>query len=168
MSWGDYYQRRDAIDRVLAHVGHDAHLPDVVPDMFDGREELALALQYRWSQALNGRIAVALVDTEHQPDSDHLESVASAWRATARLHPELRALLDDYAPEAGATFREAQRAEQRMLALAAGLADAHEPRDEITRIGAAFLALIRETREGPTSTRTCVVDQLFRRLVASS
>ena len=168
MSWGDYYQRRDAIDRVLAHAGRNAHLPDVVPDMFDGREELALALQYRWSQALNGRIAVALVDTEHQPDSDHLESVASAWRATARLHPELRALLDDYTPESGATFREAQRAEQRMLALAAGLADAHEPRDEITRVGAAFLALIRETREGPTSTRTCVVDQLFRRLVASS
>jgi hypothetical protein len=123
MSWGDYYRRRDAIDEVLAA---GTHLPDVVPDAFDNREELALALQYKWSLQLTGRIAVALADARHV---DRMQAVAAAWRTTARHNPALRALLDDYTGDAGPDFRETQRVEQRMLAQAAGLADAGETSD---------------------------------------
>jgi hypothetical protein len=164
MSWGDYYQRRDAMDQVLAH----GRVPDMVPEAFDSREELALALQYRWSQHLTGQVAVALADAEHAPDVDHVEAVASAWRTTARRNPALRTLLDDYAADAGPDFGEAQRVEQRMLAQAAGLADANETAAETTRIGAAFQALIKGTPDRLTRTRTNPVEQLFRRLVASS
>lgn len=170
MSWEDFYRRRDAIGLVLAHAkrrkGTDLSF-DAVREVFADRGELAAALQYKWSQQLTGRIAVALVDPDQ--DLDHVEAVASAWRATARRHPELRALLDGYAAEADDVFHAVQRAEQRMLALAAGLAEQGEPADETARIGAAFLALIRSApQQPPTRRRANAIEQLFRRLVASA
>jgi hypothetical protein len=171
MSWADFYRRRDAIDQVLAYAGRhdDAALPfdelTQVPAIFGSRAELALALQYKWSQALTGRVTVALADAERAPEVDHVQAVADAWRATARANPQLRRLLDEHEPDSD--FREALRAEQRMLAYAAGLADLAEPADEATRIGAAFLALVRGTPDRVTR-RTNPVEQLFRRLVASS
>lgn len=173
MSWGDYYRRRDAIDLVLTRARHHraAGRPfdelDTVPDAFADREELALALQYKWSQLLTGRVAVALADAGQAADVDHVDAVATAWRTTARTNPELRALLDGYVADAGPTFLETQRYEQRMVALAAGLADGTEPTDETTRIGAAFLGLVRGRPEHATRTGSSCVEQLFRRLVAS-
>jgi len=169
MSWTDFYRRRDAIDAVLAHAEQHpgAGLPfDELPAGFADRESLALALQYKWSQVLTGHIGAALSETDRKPDVDHVEAVAAAWRLAARQHRALRGLLDQYMTEAGPEFRRTLRAEQRMVAFAAGLAEHGEPADETARIGAAFLALIRGPRQ-PVSRRTSV-EQLFRRLVASS
>jgi hypothetical protein len=123
-------------------------------------------LQYKWSQALTGRVTVALSDAERALDVDHVEAVATAWRTTAAKNPELRALLDDYLPVAGPAFRAAVRAEQRMIAYAAGLAETGEPAEETARIGAAFIALVRGTPRTPIR-RGNPVEQLLRRLVAS-
>jgi hypothetical protein len=149
MSWEDFYRRRDAIALVLAHARHHkgTGLPfddiEAVRSTFADREELALALQYKWSQLLMGRIAVALADAGRTEDVDHVEAIATAWRTTASSHPELRDLLDAYLPDGGEVFQTCLRAEQRMVALAAGLAEPGEPADAAARIGAAFLALIR-------------------------
>jgi hypothetical protein len=172
MSWDDFYRRRDAINLVLARAGRAPQgLPfeglAEVEAVFADREELALALQYKWSQALMGRIAVALTDVARTPELDHVEAVAGAWRATAKHEPVLRALLDGYAAEAGDRFRAALLAEQRMLAFAAGLAEAGEPANETARIGAAFLALVRNAPSRPARPRN-PIEQLLRRLVASS
>lgn len=147
MSWGDYYQRRDAIDLVLTRArATGLPLDEIdVPPVFASRDELALALQYKWSQLLTGHVTVALTDAEHTPDIDQVEAVATAWRTTAGQHPGLRALLDSHVAGPDSTFHETQRNEQRMLALAAGLADVSDPADETTRIGAAFLGLVRGT-----------------------
>jgi hypothetical protein len=166
MSWTDFYRRRDAIDLVLARAQRNQAFDDIASDVFGGSDELALALQYKWSQQVHGRVAVALAEAEHAPDVDHVAAVATAWRTTARRHPELRRILDEHVP-AGDEFAAAVRAEQRMLALAAGLADAGEPPAATARIGAAFQALIRTTPDQP-DRRTNPVEQLFRRLVASS
>lgn len=175
MSWADYYERRDAIDLVLAHAERHpgTGLPfdglDAVRAVFADREELALALQYKWSQVLMGRLGVALAQAEQTPDVDHVEAVAAAWRTAARKQPALRDLLDTHAADAaaGQAFHEAQRAEQRMIAYAAGLAEVGEPAEESARIGAAFLALVRGTPARPTRRRT-PIEQLLRRLVASA
>ena len=173
MGWQDFYQRRDAIDMVLAHAGRHpgAGLPlNELPEVqavFADRESLALALQYKWSQALMGRIAVALTDADQTEDIDQVVAVATAWRLAARQQPALRDLLDTHTSDAGDEFRGAVRAEQRMLAFAAGLAEPSEPADETARIGAAFQALIRAPRQ-PIARSTNPVEQLFRRLVASS
>jgi hypothetical protein len=167
MGWTSYYQRRDAIDQVLTHAGQHpgAGLPVAVPAVFADRESLALALQYKWSQVLMGHIAAALVDADH--DIDQVEAVATAWRTAARQQPALRDLLDGYTAEAGEEFHRALRAEQRMVAFAAGLAEPGEPATETARIGAAFLGLVRGTPRQPINRRTNPVEQLFRRLVAS-
>jgi hypothetical protein len=163
MSWTDFYRRRDAIELVLAEArkNQGAGLPfdelPAVTEIFTDRAELALALQYKWSQILLGRIAAAQLEAGQNPRIDNVEVVAIAWRTATTLHPELRTLLDEHAAEAGEVFRAEQRAEQRMLALAAGLAEAGEPTGQITRIGAAFLALIRSGAPRPA-----------RRLAASS
>jgi hypothetical protein len=167
MSWANYYQRRDAIDRVLAQ-GADLPMHDeAVRAVFADRESLALALQYKWSQILMGHIAAALVDADRTPDIDQVEAVAAAWRTAARRQPALRALLDGHAADAGEEFRSALRAEQRMLAFAAGLAEPTEPANETARIGAAFLALVQSTPRQPVNRHANSVEQLFRRLVAS-
>jgi hypothetical protein len=171
MSWDDFYRRRDAIDLVLAHARRHpgAGLPfeelDAVRAVFADRHDLALALRYKWSQLLTGRVAVALADAERGQDVDHVEAVATAWRTTAAQHPELRELLDSHDPDD--RFRAALHAEQRMIAHATGLAETGEPAHETARIGAAFLALIRTPRQ-PVGRRANPIEQLLRRLVASS
>jgi hypothetical protein len=169
MGWADHYRRRDAIELVLATDGDRLPYADLesVRAAFPSREDLALALRYRWTQALTGRLDVALTEAERSADVDHVGAVAAAWRATARQQPALRRLLDGYTPEAGERFRRSVRAEQRMVALAAGLAGPDEPGDEAARVGAAFLALVREGSARPTRGGR-PIEQLFRRLVASS
>lgn len=169
MSWADYYRRRDAIELVLATAGDRLPYADLpaVRTAFPSREDLALALQYRWTHALAGRLDVALVDAERFADVDQVGAVARAWRTTAARNPALRRLLDSYRTEAGPRFHEAVRAEQRTVALAAGLAGHDEPADEAARVGAAFLALVRES-ETRAARGGRPIEQLFRRLVASS
>jgi hypothetical protein len=174
MSWDRFYRRRDAINTVLAAANRnpEAGLPfDELPEVtevFDSREELALALQYKWSQLLGGRINLALSDAEQGTEVDHVDAVSAAWRATAAGYPALRRVLDNYAGEGSAKFEAALRAEQCMLALAAGLADSGESTREINRIGGAFLRLIRNTPEQAVPHRRSPVEQLLRKLAATA
>ncbi|HWE90420.1 MAG TPA: hypothetical protein VG317_13240 [Pseudonocardiaceae bacterium] len=174
MSWDRFYRRRDAINTVLAAAKRNPEaglpfeeLPEVT-EVFDSREELALALQYKWSQLLSGRINLALSDAEQGAEVDHVEAVSAAWRATAIGHPALRRVLDDYAIEGGPKFQAGLRGEQCMLALAAGLANSAESTQEINRIGEAFLRLIRSTPEQAVPRRRSPVEQLLRKLAATS
>jgi hypothetical protein len=173
MGWDRFYRRRDAINAVLdsaaKHPGASlpfSELPEVT-EVFDSREELALALQYKWSQRLSGQINLAMSDAE-QSDIDHVDAVSAAWRATATGNPVLRRLLDEYAHEGGPRFQAALRAERCTLALAAGLADPTESTGEISRIGDAFLRLIRNAPPQAVRQRRSPVGQLLRRLVATS
>jgi hypothetical protein len=169
MSWTEFYQRRDTIDLVLTQARRDpgaglpfAELPEV-RSQFGSREELALALQYKWSQLLLGRLGVALLDA----DVDSLEAVTSAWRRAAADAPVLRELLDGYATDAGSEFRAALAAEQRMIAYASGLAEFGEPAADVARIGSAFLALIRDTPNHEHRRRN-PIESLIRKVVTSS
>ena len=160
MSWTDFYQRRDTIDLVLAHAerhpGTGLPFADLAQarQNFDSREDLALALQYKWSQLLLGRLGVVLLDAERDAEVDNLEAVAAAWRHTMTEAPVLRAVLDAYAQDAGPKFLAALAHEQRMVAYAAGLAEFGEPADETARVGSAFLALIRDTPQPTRRRRT--------------
>ncbi|HEX3779781.1 MAG TPA: hypothetical protein VHX38_08925 [Pseudonocardiaceae bacterium] len=173
MSWTDFYQRRDAINLVLDQASRNPSTGLSFTDLpmaraqFDSEEQLALALQYKWSQLLLGRIGVALVEAEHDEDADNLEAVAAAWRRAATEAPVLRELLDGYVEDAGPEFQAALAAEQRMVAYAAGLAEPGEAAEQTARVGSAFLALIRGRSARPTR-RGNPIEQLLRRLVASA
>lgn len=166
MSWNDFYRRRDVIDATLrlARRDPDGTLPfDKVPhaaEVFSGPDELLQALQYKWTQLLTGRIGLALSAAEHSPSVDRVEAVASAWQQTAAEHEVLRRVLDAHATTtlSGATARE-----QRMLALAAGLAEMTEPAEVIERIGSAFAVLLRGNTT-PTVDRKAAKHGLARLL----
>ncbi|UVS77814.1 hypothetical protein [Actinokineospora sp. UTMC 2448] len=171
MSWTDYYRRRDALDAVLELARHDPEGPLPFPEQaaaeFADRGELLLALHYRWSVRLTGRVGLAQAEAEKDATIDPVEAVAQAWRATAAEHPVLRRVLDANTDTHGGVLRPAIEGEQRMLAIASGLAEHTEPAEEIARVGAAYLALIRSTpsRERHRGNR---VEQFLRRLVASA
>lgn len=171
MSWTDFYRRRDALDAVLELARHNPEGPLPFPMQaaaeFADQGEALLALHYRWSVRLTGRIGLAQAEAERDPAIDPVEAVAQAWRTTAAEFPVLRRVLDANADNYGGVLKPAIESEQRMLALAAGLADIGEPSAEITRVGAAYLALIR-TAPSRDRARGNRVEQFLRRLVASA
>lgn len=153
MGWQEFYRRRDALDAAIAQ--GELRTGDVFPD----EESLLLALHHRWSQRLAARVELA-----HLESDDPVDAVGAAWRRTAEDNAELRALLDEHAEHPA--LRPLVAAEHRMLARAAGLAEAGDSEAEVTAIGAAFVALqksapARQSRRGP-------VERLLRRLVASA
>ncbi|HVK24794.1 MAG TPA: hypothetical protein VM677_25840 [Actinokineospora sp.] len=174
MSWNDYYRRRDAMDAVVAHAARTpegalpyAEVPGV-DAVFSSHEELLLALHYRWTLKLTGRVGMAQAEAERDASIDLVDAVSQAWRTTAAEHPALRRLVDDAARTYPDLLRPALDSEQRMLALAAGLAEPHEDKTEITRVGAAFVALVRSAPARAAGKRRNPVEQLLRKLVASA
>ncbi|CAM00950.1 hypothetical protein A8924_2035 [Saccharopolyspora erythraea NRRL 2338] len=169
MSWHDFYRRQSAIQAVLDHA--TAHPSDelaleAVPqasEVFATTGELLRALHYKWTQLLTGRIGIALADADADPRVDRVQAVTTAWRRTAAGNPDLRAVLDRHA--GAPALRPALEREQRMLALASGLAEHSEPDEEISRVGAAFLSLMRGTPKH-TERSTCALR--LRKLIPSS
>lgn len=173
MSWSDYYRRRDTLDAVLEHASRNpaGTLPYAevreATEIFSGPADLLLALHYKWIMALTGRLGVALVEAGRNPDLDQVDAVADAWRATAAEHATLRRLLDANVDDHAEAMRPAIEGEQRLLALAAGLAEPHETTAEITSVGATLLALVRTAPERQARRRN-PVELLLRRLVPSA
>jgi hypothetical protein len=174
MGWNDFYQRREAIELVLRQAARNPEselafeeIPAVVREFAD-REELLLAMQHKWMQMLTGKVAVALDEAEHDPRIDGVEALARSWRDLAAEQPVLRRVLDVHTAEAGDALHAAVGREHRMVALAAGLADPFEPVDEVTRIGSAFVSLIRGTSQETVSRRRNPVERLISRLIPSA
>lgn len=149
MTWNDFHQRKHAIAAVLEHAGThpEDELPfDVVPQarkIFGDADRLLCALQHTWTQALTGRIGMALVEADEDPHGDHVEAVRRAWNRTAEANPVLRRILDARARPLSDELERAFDREYRLLALSCGLADDSEPTAEIARAGAALLQLLR-------------------------
>ncbi|MGH3520204.1 MAG: hypothetical protein ACRDQ7_23040 [Haloechinothrix sp.] len=179
MSWNDYYARRDALDAVLRHAERDPSGPlpfaeiDRAAELFGNEERLLLALYYRWTQRLSGYLRAEVAgpeDSDVAPgadEPDYADRVADAWRTTAAENPALRAVLDASIERYPAALIPALEREQRMLAVTAGLAEPYEPGAEVTRIGAAFLALVRH-RDAKPARRSSPVGQLLRLLAPSA
>ncbi|GAA3054294.1 hypothetical protein [Actinokineospora globicatena] len=167
MSWSDYHRRRAALDAVLAHLRSDPGAPvpfhGEVAELFDSPAQVLLALHYRWTLKLTGRIGLAQAEADRDPDVDLVDAVTAAWLDTAAEHGPLRAVIDAHAAADPEVLRPGLESEQRMLALAAGLVGPDEPRAEITRVGAAFTALLRTTPRPHRKAR-----HLFGRFAASA
>lgn len=168
MSWTDFHRRREVADAVLRRAARDPRGPlpfAEVPgarELFGTEEQLVLALQYRWSQVLGGHLRT---EFESEPE-DHVDAVTRAWHEATRRNRTLRAVLDA-AAERHPALRRVQEAEQRMLAVAAGLAEPGEPVEELTKVGAAFTALLRHGPELPAPRRN-PLGQLLRMLAPTA
>lgn len=151
MGWHEFYRRRDALDAVV----EQGEL--LLSDIFPTQGELLRALHERWLRRLSARIELAELTTE-----DPVDAVGDAWRATAAENARIRALLDEHADDEA--VRPLVEAEHRMVARAAGLAEAGDSPGEVASIGAAFVAL---QRTAPDRRRN-PVERLLRRLVPSA
>ncbi|MFF5992521.1 hypothetical protein [Prauserella flavalba] len=179
MSWNDFYRRRDIIDAVLKQAARNprAGLPFAeisgAREAFGSEEKLLLALQYKWTQVLTGTLRAEVAGPEDAYDvpggePDHVDAVSRAWRTAARENATLRAVLDASVDRYPA-LRRAYEAELRMLAVTAALAEPHEPRDEVTRVGEAFVSLLRARAGHLTAGRRAnPVGQLLRRLAPTA
>ncbi|AIJ25242.1 hypothetical protein [Amycolatopsis methanolica] len=165
MSWNDFYRRRDILDAVLTAAARDPRSPlpfDEIPgaaEAFGTRENLMLALHYRWTQLLSGHLRA-----EVEGDNDHVDAVKRAWTAAVRRNRALYEVVAAHRDEYPA-LKAAHRAEQAMLAIAAGLAEPDEPVDEVAKVGAAFEALLSE---GPGLRPARPFGRLLRMLAPSA
>ncbi|WP_406692241.1 hypothetical protein REH65_10170 [Saccharopolyspora sp. ID03-671] len=142
MSWNDFYQRQQALAEVLDSARRDLSAAfETVPGPFRDIDELLAALHRKWMLQLTGRVEVALTDTDAAPHGDRVEAVTAAWRRTAQDNPGLRAALDLHA--GNPALQDVTAREHRMLAIAAGLAEEHEPPQDAARVGRAFVQLLR-------------------------
>lgn len=165
MSWNDFYRRRDILDAVLTAAARDPQGPlpfEEIPgaeEAFGTRENVMLALHYRWTQLLSGHLR-AHVDGK----DDHVDAVKRAWTAAVRRNRALYEVVAAHRDEYPA-LKTAHRAEQAMLAVAGGLAEPDEPVEEVAKIGAAFEALLSE---GPGLRPARPFNRLLRMLAPSA
>ena len=158
MGWSDFHRRRATMERALTAARHTEgnRIPfDRIAgarEDFGTEEGLLLALQHRWWQILTGHLRAEVAgpedaDTVPGDDSteceDHVDAVSRAWRAAVRRHPALHAVVSANV-ERFPSLRRAHDAELRMLALVSGLAEPHEPDDEVVGVGATLVALFHE------------------------
>ncbi|WP_086825271.1 hypothetical protein [Allokutzneria sp. NRRL B-24872] len=157
MSWDDFYRRRDALD---AAVTTACARPDTRLPMVTEVDDVPAALHYRWTLLLTSRVDLALLEAE-RTGGDLVEAVTAAWHRTAETEPALRRVLDANPAPAASLARE-----HRVLALAAGLADAGDSTEDIERIGSAFLSLVRSAPK-PVARRS-PLSGLLRKLALSA
>ena len=129
-----------ALNEVLALARRSGSPPSVT-------EEQLLALQRRWAAALSARLdaVIEFAGRESLP-----EAVARAWGELAAEQDALRGVLDAGQARVPALVA-AQRAELRMLALAAGLATLDDPTQWAADQGRFVQDLIRPRTQGPTA-----------------
>ncbi|CAB4709754.1 MAG: hypothetical protein F2667_07300 [Actinobacteria bacterium] len=137
--WSRLHQRTDALRGVVASLdaGRPLTWDDDLADAFDDLDDLLATLHGTWSRRLQCRIDLVL-------ESGRLgltEAVADAWAATARDLPGLRRALDEHA--ARPRVRALDRAEQRLVAIAAGRATFTDPVDLSAAAGASLVASAR-------------------------
>lgn len=172
MSWDDFYRRRDLMDAVLRQAAEEpGTLPfdrvPGVPETFGSEEALLLALHYKWSQLLGGRMRAELAEPEGDTGTDQVDAVTRAWQATVSEHEALRTLIDEHLDSSPALMRR-HEAELRMLAVAAGLAEADEEAGELTQVGSAFVALLRHGPQVRPARRRSTMGSLLRMLAPSA
>jgi hypothetical protein len=102
-----------------------------------------LGLQRRWTAALSARLDEAI---EVARPGEEVEIVAAAWHTLAHDLNTLRAVLAAHEVDSQA-LAAAQRAEFRMLALAAGLATLDAPVAHVVDVGQRLREWIRSSAE---------------------
>jgi hypothetical protein len=127
-----------SIDESTSYAALSALLARSVGRSVRVRDDQLRALRRQWNAALSAQLDSAIEFAGGRPLR---EAVADAWARLAEHQPELRAVLDAHATEAGGDA--AADHESRMLALAAGLVDLDDSPNRAARLGSSYLAEIR-------------------------
>ena len=158
--WQSYHLRSEAVKGVLARLDRSTGsvgLPwdDDLASVFVDPDDLLEALHAVWTRRLLARVDLELEMGTGTPRG----SVETAWRATRTQLPALRALLDRYADTDVA--QRCVAGEQRLMAVAAGLATLSDPAPRSARLGAELVATFRR----PTTRHRRAPRHRFSRLL---
>ncbi|HEX5861286.1 MAG TPA: hypothetical protein VFY58_05560 [Nocardioides sp.] len=163
-AWQTYHRRAGALRQVIADLDRSGSSTppwdDELAALFDGPDDLLVALHDLWSRRLAARVDLALEIDEHGPE----ESVALAWREVADELSGVRRVLDQHGDNPA--LQRSGRQEHRMLAVSAGLATIGDPASRSAAVGARLVARIRgaDRSAGGGSRLTERVAGLVRRV----
>lgn len=166
-AWETYHRRSAALRGLLPVLDAipDGELPwtDELAEVFTDRDDLLVALHDLWTRRLEARIDLAL-ELHDVPEL----SVAEAWREVAAELPGARRVLDAHRDDEALRAHELH--ENRLVAVAVGLASLADPVGRSAALGRAFVdrarsAVVPAQRDGWLAER---LGGWFRRLPASA
>jgi hypothetical protein len=173
MGWTDFYRRREILEAAVRQAKRAPQAPLELAEIpgaaeeFGTEDKLLTALQYKWTQLLSGYLRAEFADPDDAGFAgDRVDAVTRAWHHAQRDHEDLRAVLDGALGRCAA-LEPLHRTELHLLALTSGLAEPHEPADEIVKVGQTLDALLRAGDSCPVRRRG-PMGQLLRLLAPSA
>lgn len=157
-AWDTYHRRAAAVRIVVEDLdaGH-ATEPRWTPELeavFDGPDDLLIALHDLWTRRLEARVEMALELGEDLP----AECIETAWFEVAGELPGVRRVLDAHAH--AEVLRRPEMNQHRLLAIAAGMVSPADALEYAARVGARLVANIREQHVEPIVPRPRLGERL--------
>ena len=157
-AWDTFHRRAAAIRAVVEDLDAtpttDPRWTDELAEVFDGPEDVLVALHDVWSRRVTARVEMALDLGQDLP----AESVENAWFEVATELPGVRRVLDAHAQDE--VLQQLDRHEHRLLAIAAGMAGPSDSLEYAARAGQRLVANIREQHVEPAVPRPRLGERL--------
>jgi len=157
-AWDTFHRRAAAIRAVVEDLDDDRddrpRWTDELAEVFDGPDDVLVALHEVWSRRITARVEMALDLGEDLP----AESVENAWFEVAAELPGVRRVLDVHAQDE--VLQQLERHEHRLLAIAAGMVGPSDSLEYAARAGRRLVTNIREQHVEPIVPRPRLGERL--------
>lgn len=157
-AWDTLHRRAAAVRTVIEELDEtratDPRWTDELADVFDGPDDLLVALHDVWSRRVIARVEMALELGEDLP----AESIENAWFEVAAELPGVRRVLDAHADDE--VLRKHQQHEHRLYAIAAGMVSPADPLPYAARAGARLVHNLRIQHVEQTVRRPSLGERL--------
>ena len=157
-AWDTFHRRAAAIRAVVedldAAATTDPRWTDELAEVFDGPDDVLVALHDVWSRRITARVEMALDLGEDLP----AESVENAWFEVAAELPGVRRVLDAHAQDE--VLQQLDRHEHRLLAIAAGMVSPSDSLEYAARVGHRLVTNIRAQHVEPVVPRPRLGERL--------
>ena len=150
-AWDTFHSRAAAIRAVVEELDTtattDPRWTDELAEVFDGPDDVLVALHDVWTRRVTARVEMALDLGQDLP----AESVENAWFEVAAELPGVRRVLDAHAQDE--VLQQLDRHEHRLLAIAAGIVSPSDPLEYAARAGRRLVTNLRAQHVEPSVPR---------------
>ena len=141
-AWDTFHRRSTAIRAVVEELdatrATEPRWTDELAEVFDGPDDVLVALHDVWTRRVTARVEMALDLGQDLP----AESVENAWYEVAAELPGVRRVLDAHADHQA--LQRLDEHEHRLFAIAAGMVGPSDPLDYAARLGRRLVTNIRQ------------------------
>lgn len=157
-AWDNFHRRAAAIRAVVEELDAtettDPRWTDELAEVFDGPDDVLVALHDVWSRRVTARVEMALDLGQDLP----AESVENAWFEVAAELPGVRRVLDAHAKDE--VLQPFEQHEHRLLAIAAGMVGSSDSLEHAARAGRRLVTNIRQHHVEPVVPRPRLGERL--------